>query len=283
MLKTLGEVLTLATQYLQERRVSSPRFVAETLLAHTLGKKRMDLYMNFECPLEEKELADFRSRVKRAGGHEPIEYILGFTTFYGCTLTLSKEVLIPRPETEILVDEVAKLLSKEALQGKTLLDLCTGSGCIGLSLKKKFPPLSVVLSDLSQGALATAKENASKNGLEVELLLGDLLAPFQSRLANYVVCNPPYITSSDYTQLDPSVKNYEPSCALIGGENGLLFYERLANELPSHLAPQAKVFFEIGTGQGEALKKIFSSPIWKKKEVLSDFAGHDRFFFLEIE
>jgi release factor glutamine methyltransferase len=281
--KFLGEVLGLSVAYLKEKRVPSPRLAAETLLAHVLGKKRVDLYMQFECPLEEEELGLFRLLLKRAAALEPIEYITAETEFYGCLLKVSNKVLIPRPETEILVDKASEILEKDDLEGKVLFDVCTGSGCIGLSLKKKFPKLSAVLSDVSPEALEIAKENGNKNNLDVSFLEGDFLNPFDGKKADYVFCNPPYVTEGEYEGLDPSVKGYEPKLALVGGESGLVFYERLERELPSYLNPGAKVFLEIGFTQGESLKKVFSAPLWKNKQLIADFAGHDRFFFLEIE
>jgi release factor glutamine methyltransferase len=281
-MKLLGEVLNLSIQYLKEKNIASPRLVAETLLSHVLDLKRMDLYLRFECPLEEKELSIFRSLLKKASLGEPVEYILSTSNFYGLNLDLSPHVLIPRPETEILVDLVAKDLEQE-VDGKVLLDLCSGSGCIGLSLKKKFPALSVTLSDISLDALSLSKKTAERNGLDVTFLQGDLLFPFASKKADYVVCNPPYISEPEYEVLDLSVKGYEPKLALVGGRTGLEFYQRLALDLPSHLNSGAKVFLEIGMAQGEALNKIFSNPCWVKKELRQDWSGKDRFFFLEIE
>lgn len=282
-MRPLGEVLALSIQYLKEKKIPSSRLAAETLLAYLLGKSRIELYMQFDCPVLEEELAAFRVLLKRAALFEPIEYITSEVDFYGCSLTVSKEVLIPRPETEILVDKAVKILEKEALEGKVLLDLCTGSGCIGLSLKKKFPDLLVYLSDISVGALGVCRENAKKNNLDVEILLGDFLTPFEGLKADYVFCNPPYITDFEYEGLQPSVKSYEPRLALTSGKTGFEFYEKLSLQLPSYLNPGAKVFLEIGTGQGKMLNKIFSSEFWKKKELMYDFASHERFFFLEIE
>lgn len=282
-MKLLGEVLNLSIQYLKEKNITSPRLVAERLLSYVLDVKRMDLYLRFECPLEEKELSIFRAFLKKASLGEPVEYILSTSNFYGLNLHLSRHVLIPRPETEILVDQAAKLLEQECVAGKVLLDLCSGSGCIGLSLKKKFPALSITLSDISPDALSLSKKSAEVNKLEVAFLEGDLLAPFTSKKADYVVCNPPYISEPEYVNLDLSVKRYEPKLALVGGETGLEFYRRLAFDLPTHLNPGAKVFFEIGMGQGEALNKIFSNPCWIKKDLRQDWSGKDRFFFLEIE
>ncbi len=204
---------------------------------------------------------------------EPLEYKLGSIDFYGCKLKIDPRVLIPRQETEILVDHITK-----KLRGNSLWDVCTGSGCIGIALKNKFPHLQVSLSDLSWDALDLAKENAQ--GLDIEILHGDLLAPFQGRKTDHIVVNPPYISEKEYFTIDPSVRDFEPKMALVGGEKGVEFYERLAADLPPFLNPKAQVFLEIGYNQEEPLNQIFSSQIWKK-ECLKDWSGKSRFFFLE--
>lgn len=282
-MKLLGEVLSLSTQFLKDKKVVSPRLVAETLLSSVLNVKRMDLYLKFECPLEEKELDHFRALIKRAALKEPVEYILSQVEFYGIDVFVSPDTLIPRQETEILVDKVSSFLQKDELEGKCLLDLCSGSGCMGLSLKKKFPILSVYLSDFSKSALSLSQKTAEKNGVDVFFLQGDLLDPFRGKKADYVLCNPPYISEAEYRDLELSVKGFEPKSALVGGFTGLEFYERLNKDLPLHLNSKAKVFLEIGYLQGEAVSKIFSDPCWVRKELLQDWSGKDRFFFLEIE
>ncbi len=275
-MKSLGEVLQLSTSFLQERQIPKARRLAEELIAGALKMKRIDLYMQFDQPVEERELASLRDWLKRCAKGEPVEYIVGEIDFYGCNLQIDSRVLIPRPETEILVD----LIVKQKPTG-ICWDLCTGSGCIGLGLKKAVPELKVVLSDLSEGALAVAEANAKRNGLDVELRKGDLLEPFQGQKADLIVANPPYITSKEYLDLSPSVRDFEPALALVGGERGTELYERLSVDLPDKLNPGGRVYFEIGTGQGEVLKKIFAGGPWVRSEVEKDWAGHDRFFFLE--
>jgi release factor glutamine methyltransferase len=282
-MKSLGEVLSLSITYLQEKKVASPRRIVETLLMHILKKDRLDLYMQFECPLEEEELKKLREALKRASLHEPIEYILSQVEFYGSIFELTSDVLIPRPETEILVDKALGIIESEIQGGEVVWDVCTGSGCIGISIKKKIPSLAVTLSDVSSRALSLAKKNARAIGVDVEYKLGDLLAPFSGQKAKYIFCNPPYITEEEYRNLDSSVRDYEPKLALVGGKEGIEMYKRLSEELASYLLPGGKVFFEIGTGQGERLCQLFSAHCWIKRDLFFDYAGHERFFFLEIE
>ncbi|MBX9743855.1 MAG: peptide chain release factor N(5)-glutamine methyltransferase [Chlamydiales bacterium] len=279
-MKTIRELLSLSTVFLQEKGVFQPRRQAEELLAHALQLQRMDLYLQHDRPLEEAELDLFRQWIQRKAKHEPTEYILEKIDFYHCTFQLNSSALIPRPETEILVDLISRRFREIDVSGRVLWDVCCGSGCIGISLKKAFPALTVVLSDLSSEVLSLAACNARLNGVEVTLRKGDLLKPFQGEKADYITCNPPYISQKEYAALDRSVRTFEPQIALIGGERGTEMYERLAEELPSYLKEKGQVFFEIGAAQGSALKEIFSLP-WARFSLNQDWSGRDRFFFLE--
>lgn len=280
-MKTVGELLSLSTAFLQEKGIREPRRDVEELLAKALGLQRLDLYLQYDRPVEENELLLFRDWIRRKAKFEPIEYILGQTNFYHCTILVNRSTLIPRPETEILVDLISKRLQKIDLSGHVLWDLCCGSGCIGIALKKVFPALKVILSDFSAEALEVAAENASLNGVEVELRQGDLLAPFSGEKVNYITCNPPYISEKEYLTLERSVAAFEPKTALVSGETGLEFYERLAYQLPPYLQDNAQVFFEIGASQGDLLKKVFFMHSWARFTLNQDWSGRDRFFFLE--
>lgn len=244
---------------------------------------RMQLYVEFDRPLTDLELDQCRKKLARRAKGEPLQYIKGDVQFYDCLIKVTPAVLIPRQETEILVDKIAKQLAGQSLQGKTLWDLCCGSGCIGIALKKQFPELNVVLSDLSSEALAIAQENAHLNKVEVSFLKGDLLAPFYGQKADFFVCNPPYIAANELPLLDVEVRDYEPHQALIAGTSGLEFYQRLALGLKDVLNAHAKVWFELGKGQGEMVREMFLGAPWKSSRVEQDWSGHDRFFFLEIE
>lgn len=269
-MKNLQTVLKLAIEFLTKHGVHRPRLTAETLLAHFLKLKRIELYMHFDRPLTEEELVPFREALKRAIKHEPIEYIIGEVEFFGVKLKITPAVLIPRQETEILIDLVAKQLDGSE---KRALDLCTGSGCLAVGLKKALPNLEVVAVDLSKEALDLARQNSC----EIEWLHGDLTGPLQGKF-DLVLCNPPYVTSEEYATLDRSVRDFEPKMALDSGPTGYEFYERLAKELPAFLNEGAKVFFEIGTGQGAKVLALFSKGPWAEQKVMPDWAGHDRFF-----
>ncbi len=282
-MKTVSEIIALSTKYLEEHKIAAPRLQAEELLADLLKCARLDLYLNFDRPLLNEELEPYRQILKRRARGEPLGYLLSETEFFDCSLKITPAVLIPRPETEILISKVVELLSQLPLEGKQAWDLCCGSGCLGIALKKNLPALNVTLSDLSQEALKLAELNAQRNHLELTFLQGDLLEPFSGKKADFVLCNPPYITTDEYACLDKEVRDFEPKMALTSGATGLEFYAKLAQELPGYLNPEAQLFFEIGTGQGEGVLNLFSTTCWKNKRVEKDWAGHDRFFFLEFE
>jgi release factor glutamine methyltransferase len=282
-MKTLGEVLQLSTDYLSKKEIVNPRRSAEELLAFFLKKERIELYMSFDQPMEEAELEQFRPLLKRAAQKEPIAYITEHVSFFHCDIKVNRSVLIPRPETEILTTLIAKDLAQRKREGKIFLDLCCGSGYMGIAVKKAFPELDVILIDLSSEAIALARENAERNQVDVTLLAGDLFAPLIGLKVDFLACNPPYIAAKDYEALDASVRLYEPSLALIGGATGLEIFQRIFKEAPTHLAAGAKLYFEIGFDQKEALLAIAASPPWQKQRIEKDWAGHDRFFFLENE
>lgn len=279
-MKTIVEILKLSSDFLEKQGISGARRDAEELLSSELGLSRMELYLQHDRPLTDKELEGCRKKIVRRGKGEPLAYILGFVDFFDCRIEVTPSVLIPRPETEILVDKIVNALSPIEKQNNVLLDLCCGSGCIGLALKKRFPELHVILSDISPDALTLAKRNSLNNGLDVEFLQGDLLTPLVGRSIDYVVCNPPYISEEEYQTLDPQVKNYEPKLALTDSGIGTTFYHRLNNELPVYLKPGGHVWLEIGYQQGPLMASIFPPSVWRVCEVSQDWAKKDRFCHL---
>jgi len=280
-MRSLLDVLNLSAEFLKQKGVQNSRREAQDLIGDALGIGRMQLYMEYDRPLTEPELEMLRSRLSRRAKGEPNAYIHGQVKFLDCVLKVNKDVLIPRQETEILTDKVIKRLENENLEGKSLWDLCCGSGCMGIAIKKRIPQLEVVLSDIRSNALSIAKENAISNEVEVSFLEGDLLAPFASKKTDYLVCNPPYVARYEWTGLDAEVRDYEPIQALVSGETGLEIYERLAKELPDYLKPGGKAWLELGAGQGEAVKRLFQGSPWINCGFEPDWAGKDRFFYLE--
>lgn len=276
---TLLEIVQRSSAYLKEKGIANPQREAEEVIADALGVKRLDLYLQHDRPLSEQELPGLRKSIQRRSQREPTAYIAGSVMFCGVKLAVTPAVLIPRPETEILVEKIAQTLGQIGTDGKVLWDICCGSGCIGLALKKRFPDLRVILSDLSGDALALAEKNAQANGLDSTFKQGDLFKPFQGLTCDFFVSNPPYIAKGEFTQLSPEVREWEPEMALVSGSTGLEYYHRIAQELKKYLAPQGLGWLELGTGQGAHVQNIFTSEGFTC-HYESDWSGHDRFFFI---
>lgn len=282
-MKTIREVLQHCADYLDQKGVERARREAEDLLSDALTMNRVALYMDHDRPLTEAELAICRERLVRRGRGEPLAYIHGEVPFHDCQIKVNPHVLIPRQETEILVDLVVRELLATGPESGVLWDVCCGSGCIGVAIKRALPKWTVVAADISAAALEVARGNAERNGVKIDFRQGDLLQPFASERAQIVVANPPYIAQADYARLGFDVLHYEPQLALLGGATGVEYYQRLAFELPARLERGGRVWFEIGDGQGAALRTMFSEAPWKKAEIKRDWAGKERFFSLEIE
>lgn len=279
----MHEVLSAMAKTFSDHGLSNAKRQAEDLLCELLQCPRAQLYTLLQRSLSMQEAHIAEDWMQRRLEGEPLAYIVGKVQFYHCWISVNRYVLIPRPETEILVDKIVSSLKALDLRGKVLWDLCCGSGCIGIALKKALPALTVYLADCSESVIALAQQNAEMNQVDVICLKGDLFAPFWGKKTHYFVCNPPYISESEYIILDKEVKEYEPHLALVAGKTGLEFYERLAQELPEYLYPQGRAWLEIGYQQGEAVQRLFHNFPWKKSWVENDWAGHNRFFFLENE
>lgn len=275
------EVFNQSLEKLEQENILFPRISLERILAELLSCNPKDVYLHFDKELDRDKFDCYLNQ--RLLG-KPIEYILEKAVFCGLEFNITEDVLIPRQETEFLVELISKELEGKDLHGKVLFDLCTGSGCIGITLKKRFPSLRVILSDVCPKALAVAKQNSKKQQVDVSIFSGDFLTPFVGLQADYIVSNPPYISSEEYKDLSKEVKDFEPKKALTAQSNGLSFYERFKKIGFSYLKPKGKVYFEIGDLQKEPLQNIFLDvSVFIKKKFIKDLSGKDRFFFLEIE
>ena len=271
---TVLEVLNAATSYLQKQGVESPRLNAEHLLAHALGiAKRMDLYLAFDRPLGEKERAPLRELVKRRSEGVPLQHLLGTVEFLGYEFLCDSRGLIPRPETEELVE----LVLKSAPDAKSFLDVGTGSGVIALTLALKKPEAHVVGCDLSPQALALAGENRARHGLEsrVELISSDLLSSVQGTF-DAIVANLPYIPAAEIPGLSREVL-HDPVSALDGGNDGLRLIERLADQLPKHLSPGGLLALEIGHDQSEKVLSMLNDRGFQEVLAHADHQRRNRF------
>jgi len=275
---TLRRILAWLTSDLEKRGNPSARLDADLLVAHALGVKRIALYLDLERPLVEDELVRVRKLVERRRAHEPIAYILGEREFYGRRFEVTPEVLIPRPDTETLVEQALALLRADAPEGR-VLDLCTGSGAIALSLAAELPDRRVVATDVSEPALAVAARNAAQLGVadRVELRAGDLFAalPAGERFA-LITANPPYVGAHELPTLAADVRDYEPHLALDAGSDALVFYRRIAREAPAYLAPGASLLVEVGYTQASDVVALLRERGLLDVRTHKDLAGIER-------
>lgn len=239
------KILNWTKGYLAEKGVENPRLEAEWMLCEALALDRVGLYLNFDKPLNDEELAAFRSLVVRRGKREPLQYILGTQEFMGLEFQVTPAVLIPRHDTEVLVNEAVRRGS----EARAILDIGTGSGCVAIALARALPEAQLCSVDVSAEALDVARGNAERNGAAVEFLLGSLFEPVAGRHFDMIVSNPPYIPAADIATLQHEVRDFEPMSALDGGADGLDFYRRITAGAPDHLNPGGWLIFEVGAGQ----------------------------------
>lgn len=275
------DLIKKATALLEEKGVISPRLNAETLLAEATGMSRVELYTNFEKLLSAAETERFRVLLRRRLAHEPLQYITGRRGFRHLSLEVDPAVLIPRPETESLVERALQKMEEDPSRG-VVLDLGTGSGCIALAVAQENTRAQVHASDISAAALEVAKRNAAGNGLEgrVQFYQGDLFAslPVGMRGAiHMILSNPPYISTREYDELPPEVKEHEPRLALLADEEGTCFHYRILEEAADWLAPGGWVILEGGAPQMSLLKERALKTGYERVEILYDLNGLARF------
>jgi release factor glutamine methyltransferase len=271
---TLAEVLRRSTGYLEQHGSPTPRLDAELLLAHGLGLSRIELYTQFERVLDDGELATCRELVRRRGLREPVAYVIGSWGFRGLDLAVDARVLVPRPETELLVDRCLELL--EGAERPRVVDVGTGSGAIALSLKSERPDAEVVACDISQDALDVAAANAARLGLDVELHLSDLLSQVPGDGFGLVVSNPPYVSEREMADLEPEVAEHEPRLATLAGPDGLEVYRRLLPEAAARLVDGGSLALECGCGQAPTLVGELAAAGFGEAGVDPDLAGIER-------
>lgn len=263
-----------AAQLLAERGIENARLEADLLLAHILGIKRLDLYLQFDRPLTEAQLEQFRAVVRRRLKREPLQYITGRVQFRHVELEVDRRVLIPRPETEVLVGVVLDFIRGRSVR---VLDVGTGSGAIALSIAKECPGAFVVASDVSRGAAEVAERNAKSLGLGVELRVGDLFDVIGAdEKFDVVVSNPPYVGLREKEELQPEVKDWEPHEALFAGDDGMTLYPMLTCS-HAHMLPGGLLALEIGATQAQAVKKMLEeTDEYKAITVHNDLSGRER-------
>jgi len=279
---TVLEVIQKSTEFLNKKSVESPRLQTELLLAHVLKLPRMKLYLNFDRVLSPAEMDALRELVKRRGLREPLQHIVGSTSFCGYEMAVTKAALIPRPETELLAEVGWQWLqARQADSAPSVLDFGTGTGCIAIALAAKCPAAAVTALDVSAEALELARANAVKNNVSdrIQFFQGDGFAALTGAAPgayDLIVSNPPYIASTEIPTLEPEVRDFDPKSALDGGADGLDFYRMLAAQAKAFLKADGKIMMEFGDGLAEAIKKIFEDEKWIVEAVKEDYSHRAR-------
>ncbi|MGW8221126.1 MAG: peptide chain release factor N(5)-glutamine methyltransferase [Syntrophobacteria bacterium] len=277
---TVLKLLQWTTDYFQRNNVSEPRTSAEVLLAHVLAEDRLFLYLNYDRPMETNELAAYRACIKRRLGGEPNQYITGIQEFWSLPLRVSPDVLIPRPETEVLVEAVLEFLDKDD-SNVDILDLGTGSGAIAIALARELPAARIIATDLSLAALRLAQENAKLHQVDERILFvrGDMFAaiPGASQKFRVVVTNPPYVSHAEILELHREIRDFEPRHALDGGPDGLAAIRHIVAAAPTVLSQAGGLFMEMGAGQAESVSGlVLESHEYRSFHIRKDYTGLDR-------
>lgn len=288
---TIFKILKDVEEEFKSEGIQNPRLEAETLLLEAIRLDRVGLYTNYDRILTDEEIERFLKMLERRLKREPIQYILGNCEFWGLEFMVTPDVLIPRPETELLVEEVLRLFTIHSSR-LTILDLCTGSGCIAIALAKELIDAEIYAIDKSIGALKVARENAKRHKVEerIRFIEGDLFEPFAPspgssplggegcvREFDLIISNPPYIPSHEIDLLEPEVRYYEPREAIDGGPDGLGFYRRILEGVNEDLKSGGWLMLEVGEGQvEEVIDFISKTDKFMNPDIIKDLAGHDR-------
>ena len=288
----LLDTIKSSSDYLEKSGVTDSLDDAELLVLHAAGIERLRAYMD-NPEADRRLLSRINRLVKRRAAGEPLQYIIGHVDFLGLEIRVGKGVLIPRPETEMLVEEAIKTVNSKmlnvkspeknppafSLQPSAFLDLCTGSGCIALALAREFPDAQLYATDVSAKAMRYARDNADCNGIRnITFLKGSLFTPVAERISSFdlITANPPYIRTSDIAGLQREVSDWEPVEALDGGADGLDFYRAILSKAAGYLKASGWIFFELGFGQSEDVAELAGKAGLKNIELIKDFAGIDR-------
>jgi len=281
---TILELLNWSTYYLKDHQIENPRLNAELLLAHSLSLGREGLYGSLQSQIQESDREILERLTQRRISGEPLQYILGQQEFWSLDFKVDPRALIPRPETELLVEQAISILSQRPLGGTPfLLEIGTGSGAIAISLAKEVRPSFIVATDISREALLLAKENAKMAGAldQIEWVNGNLFAPFcllkGREPFDLILSNPPYISRPEMERLAKEVKDYEPIIALDGGEDGLTFFRTILSQAPLYLKREGWLLFEVGQGQSSKVsEQIERKGVFSKPECIQDYSGIER-------
>lgn len=274
------EAMQWGERKLKAAKVDNSRWDADLLLSHILGWRREQLYLERETVLSDEQWERYQTLLTRRAAREPLQYILKNQEFMGLNFYVDERVLIPRADSEILIEKLLELRNSSAKAGTRIADLCTGSGALAVAIAHFWPEALVVGTDLSSAVLEVARYNAQQNNVQVEWRKGDFFEPIRGERWDWIVTNPPYIPEKEYRSLAPEIFK-EPEMALVGAENGLIFYRRLAEEAASLLNPEGRILMEIGWDQGQTVQNLFQNQGFQTR-VFQDYGGRDRVVYAKF-
>ncbi|MBN2454998.1 MAG: peptide chain release factor N(5)-glutamine methyltransferase [Sedimentisphaerales bacterium] len=284
---TIQKLLNWITGYFTDKAIDSPRLSAELLLAFVLQMKRIELYTNFDKPVAKEQLNHLHDLVKRAGENEPVAYLTGRAKFYSLELDITPDCMIPRPETELLVEHAIEIL-RARTGNQFVCDLCTGCGCIAIAIARNYPNADIIATDISDAALSFAVKNVEKHQLKdrIKLLSGDLFEPITPQLEAHqfdlITCNPPYVSEIEFEKLEKNVRDYEPATALLAGADGLDIHRKISQQVCSYLKADGILILEIGYEQGQAVRDLLEQAgCFRQISIKKDIQKHNRVIIAE--
>lgn len=280
----IKDLLPVSTDYLKTKNIESPRLCAEILLSHQLSISRLKLYLEYDQPVGENDLTQYRAMIKRVAEGEPIQYITGVQEFWSMDFIVNRCVLIPRAETEILVEQVIRVYKENNYIERTtvnILDICTGSGAIAVAIASEIKNAEIIASDISKEALNIARQNITRHEMQerITLIEGDLFEPFNGFNNHFdiIVSNPPYVTKDEYRLLPGKIRDFEPKIALESGVDGLYHIRTILENAPNYLKPNGWLMLEMDPSQTETVTKIISKDnSFLSASVVKDYSNRDR-------
>ncbi len=281
---TIKNILDWTGNYFKKKNISSPRLNAEMIVSNVLKCSRIELYLKYNQVLPQDKLSRIRELIKKRATHYPLQYLLGETEFYGHRIFVDENVLIPRPETEILVDKVIEYIKNNNVAN--ILEIGTGTGIISIAIslyfRDKERELQIIAADISDEALRNAKKNIDFHNItNISLLKSDLFESIQGKY-DLIISNPPYISEEELKISDKEITDFEPRYALVGGKVGIEYYQNILQSAGHYISEQGKIFFEIGSGQSRAIQQIAQDSKFRVISIFKDYNNRDRVVLLEM-